>query len=92
MDRGADPSGALLSPRPQRAYRRLIIGSLDTRFWSYLYSIEVTSDECLTKVQALVSCRSSIDVIRSFEGNGAKHFIDFLDQVSKLLYAQCFDN
>lgn len=91
MDREACPSGTRPSPCLQWAFRRLIIESLDTRFWSYLYSIEVSSDECLAKVQALVSNRSSIIVIRSFKGNEAETFINFLDQVSKLC-VQCFDD
>jgi len=34
------------------------------------------------KVRTLLSCRSSMNVARSFQGNEAQTFIDFLDQVS----------
>jgi len=84
------PSGTLPLPNPQRKGHQLVESS-GTQFWSDLYSIEVTSDECLAKVQTLLSSQSSINIIRSFEGNEAQTFIDFLDQVSGLC-AQRFDN
>lgn len=76
-------SGRLPPLRLQWVDYRLI-GSLATQLWTNLYSMEITSDECLTNVEALLSCRSNMDVARSFEGNEAQTFVDFLDRVSKL--------
>jgi hypothetical protein len=68
-----------------------LIQSLDMQFWASIYSTEITSNECLSKVRSLLSCRSKITVIRGFQGNEAQTFIDFLDQVSKLC-ALCLTN
>jgi len=46
--------------------------------------MDVTSDECLSEVRSLLSCPTKINVTRSFRGNEAQMFIDFLDQVSKI--------
>ena len=79
------PSGALAPLRSQWiAYR--FTGSLDVQFWANVYSMEITSDECLAKIRSLLSCRSSINVPRGFQGEAAQAFIDFLDQVSELHY------
>jgi len=78
---GAAPSGPLPLPHPQRIGHRLIEAS-GAQFWTSIYSIDVTSNECPAKVQTLLSCRSSVNVARSLQGNDAQIFIDFLDQVS----------
>ena len=77
----AAPSGTLPLPRLPRIGHRLTESS-DTQLWADIYSIEVTSSECLAKVRTFLSCRSSMNVARSFQGNDARAFIDFLDQVS----------
>jgi len=59
------------------------IESSDTQFWTNLYTMDVTSDECLSKIQILLTCSSMIAVARSFRGNQAQMFIDFLDRVSR---------
>lgn len=46
--------------------------------------MDVTSNECLSEVRSLLSCPVKITVARSFRGNEAQTFIDFLDQVSRL--------
>lgn len=61
-----------------------LIGSLDMRLWANISSIETTSNESLIEVQALLSCRSNVNVARSFQGNEARTFIDHLDRVNKL--------
>jgi len=45
--------------------------------------MEVTSNECLSKIRSILSCRSCMNVARGFQGNEAQTFIDFLDKVSK---------
>ena len=85
----ADISGTL-PPRAQQIGHQLT-ESLDVQFWANIYSTEITSNECLSKVQALLSCPSKIAVARSFQGDEARTFIDFLDRVSKWR-ARYFDN
>ena len=63
--------------------RQLVHGSLDMQFWTDIFSMEITSNECLTKVRSLLSCPFKISVARSFRENEAKTFIDFLDRVSE---------
>ena len=46
--------------------------------------MEITSDECLTEFQSLLSCRSNVNAIRAFRGSKAQEFVDFLDQVNEL--------
>ena len=77
------PSGTLPLLRPQLVGHRLIEFS-DSRFWAEIYMMEISSEECLTKVRSLLTCKSNIDVTRSFQGEEAQAFIDFLDRVSKL--------
>ena len=55
----------------------------DAQFWSDLYTLEVTSDECISKVRSLLNCPSKVAVARSFQGSGARTFVNFLDQVSE---------
>ena len=43
--------------------------------------MEITSSECLSEVQFLLNCPSKITFARSFCGNEAQTFIDFLDRV-----------
>ena len=45
---------------------------------------EVASNESLTGVRSLLSCRFNVSVVRGFQGSEAQTFVDFLDQVSKL--------
>ena len=79
-----------LPPRTQQIGHRLT-KSLDMQFWANIYSMEITSNECLSKVQSLLSCPSKIAAARSFQGDEAQTFIDFLDRVSKW-HARCFDD
>ena len=60
-----------------------LIESLDMQLWANIYTMEITSDECLTEVRSLLSCRSNMNIARSFRGIDAQTFIDFLDQVSR---------
>lgn len=53
------------------------------QFWTSIYSTEITSNECILKVRSLLTCPSKIAVARSFTGNEAQTFIDFLDRVRK---------
>jgi len=86
------PSGTLpFLLHPQWTGHRLI-ESLDARFWTNIYSAEVTSNVCLVGVRALLSCRSGMSVARNFQGNEAQKFIDFLDQVSCKTFAPCLGN
>lgn len=63
--------------------------SLDSYFCSDFHALEVASDECLSKVQSLLSCPSKISAARNFQGSQAETFIEFLDRVSKP-YAPCY--
>ena len=67
------------------------IESLDIQFWTSIFSSEITSDECLSKVRSLLSCLSKITVARSFKGNEAQAFVDFLDRVSNLCASRLGD-
>jgi len=55
----------------------------DMQLWANIYTMEITSDECLTEVRSLLNCRSNVNVVRSLRGNDAQTFIDFLDKVSR---------
>ena len=81
------PPGTLHPPRSGHSPIELP----DTQPWVNIYTMEVTSNECLSKVRSLLSCRSSMNTARSFQGNEAQTFIDFLDKVSKSC-AQSFNN
>jgi len=61
-----------------------LIERTDTEFWSGIYSLEIASDECLSKVSSLLSCPTKITAARSFRGQEAQTLIDFLDRVSEL--------
>ncbi|KAF9783953.1 hypothetical protein BJ322DRAFT_1109806 [Thelephora terrestris] len=50
-------------------------------FWTNICFVEITSDECLSEVESLLSCPSKIAIARSFRGSEAQTFVDFLDQV-----------
>ena len=63
-----------------------LMESLDVQLWANIHSMDITSEECLTKVRSLLSCRSNMNVARSLQGEEAQAFIDFLDRVSKLYY------
>ena len=71
--------------------RYRLIESLDIQFWASILSSEITLDECLSKVRSLLSCLSKITVARSFEGNEAQAFVNFLDRVSKLCASRLGD-
>jgi len=77
------PSSTLPPPRPQRIDHQPT-ELLDMRFSANTYSMEVTSDECLSEVRSLLSCSYEITHARSLRGNEAQMFIDFLDRVSEL--------
>ncbi|KAF9647138.1 kinase-like protein [Thelephora ganbajun] len=76
----ADFSGALPLLRSQRI-DHLVIDSLDVQFWTNIYSMEITSNECLSEVRYLLNCPSKIALSKRFRGNDAQTFIEFLDQV-----------
>ena len=69
-------------PHAQRIVHRLT-EPLDMKFWTDIYSMEITSNECLSAVQSLLSSPSKITAAQSFRGSEAQKFIDFLDRVSK---------
>ena len=81
----AGPPGTAPAIRPEQIDHQLIESS-DAHFWTDLYSAETTSNECLTKIRLLLSCRPSISVARSFQGNEAQTFANFLCRVSELRY------
>ena len=83
-------SGAIPLLRPQWT-GHWFTGSLDVQFWTDIFSMEITSNECLTKVRSLLNCPSKIAIARSFRRNEAQTFIDFLDRVSKWR-APCLDS
>lgn len=70
----------IIPPSPQRVDHRQI-DSQDTRFWTAMRPAEFTSDECLSKVQALQSCPFKISLVRDFGEDEAQAFVNFLDQV-----------
>lgn len=59
------------------------------QFCSDLYALEVTSDECLSKVRFLLSCPSEVSAVRDLQGSQAETFIEFLDRVRELCRS-CF--
>lgn len=61
---------------------RRLTESSDKQSWTNIYTTKVTSNECLSKVQSLFSCRSNTNVARSFRGNDAQVFAGFLDRVN----------
>ena len=73
-----------IPPLPQRVDHPLV-DPPDIQFWTNMRSMEVTSSECLAEVQALLSSPSKITLARSFRGNEAQMFIDFLNQVSIIM-------
>ena len=77
----ARPPGTL---RTQRTDHQLTEFSTYKQSWANIYTEDVTSNECHLKVSALFNCQSNVDAVRSFRGNEAQTFIDFLDRVSKL--------
>ena len=46
--------------------------------------MEIASDQCLTEIRSVLSCRSNLNVVRGFKGDKAQEFVDFLDQVNEL--------
>lgn len=68
----------------QTSYRPIDGRCMGAQSWANIYTTEVTSNECLSKVQSLLKCRVNMNVARNLQGNDAQAFIDFLDQVSKL--------
>ena len=80
----SDPSGVYFPPFARSGgstslptYR---ISSM--QFWSDIFSVEIPSKECLSKVRSLLTCPAKITAARSFRGNQAQTIIDFLDRVS----------
>ena len=57
--------------------------SLELQSWANIYSMEITSEECLMGVKHLLSCPSTINTVRGFQGQEAQMFADFLDRVSR---------
>lgn len=55
---------------------------LDPQFWARIYSLDITSDECLYEVRALLNCPSRVTAARNLQGGEAQIFVDFLDKVS----------
>ena len=62
--------------------RHRLTKSLDAQSWPNLYTLEVTSNECVSKLRSLLSRPSEIAVARSFQGVEADTLANFLDQVS----------
>jgi len=63
--------------------RRLIKPhGLDTQFLADLCSLEATSDECPSKVRALLDCPLKTAAARGLQGTEAQKLVDFLDRVS----------
>ena len=56
---------------------------LGVESWSDLHALEITSTECLSKLQSLLNCPSEIAAARSLKGNDAETLINFLDRVSE---------
>ena len=52
------------------------------QFWARIYSLEITSDECLYEVRTLLNCPSRVAAARGLQGDEAQIFVDFLDKVS----------
>ena len=77
-----DPPDIYPLLRSQRMDHRLV-ESLDMRLWPKIYSMGITSNECLTEVRSLLSCPSGMNLVRNFQGNEAQTFANFLDQVSE---------
>ena len=59
-----------------------LIESSAVQTWESIYSMPITSDECVSEVRSILNCRSKIQSIRNLRGNEAQNFVDFLDQVS----------
>jgi len=77
-----NPSGMVPLRRRLQQEDHRFIESLDTKFWTNICSMEVTSDECLSEVESLLSCPFKIAAARSFRGHVAQMINDFLDRVS----------
>ena len=77
---GASPSSTLPLPCSQLMGRQLI-GPLDIQYSANIYSTEITSNECISEVQSLLSSPLRIALARSIQGNNAQTLIDSLDRV-----------
>ena len=78
---GAGPSSTFPLPCSQLMGRQLI-EPLDIQHSANNYSIEVTSNECISEVQSLLSSPLKIALARIIQGNNAQTLIDSLDCVS----------
>ena len=65
--------------------------SSDIKFSANIYPMEITSNECISQIESLLSCPSKITLARSIQGTEAQTFIDFLDQVGRS-YILCLGN
>lgn len=61
-----------------------LIGFPGAQFWSDLYALEITSNECLSKLRSILGCPTKIAATRRFQGNDAETFVNFLDKVGYL--------
>ena len=78
---GASPSSTLPLPCSQYMGRQLI-EPLDVKYSANIHSMKITSNECISEVQSLLSCPLKISRTRSIQGNQAQSFVDSLDRVS----------
>ena len=62
-----------------------LVDPLDIQFWTDVRWMEVTSDEYVAEVQALLSSLSKTTPARSSRGNEARMFIDCLNQFSIIM-------
>lgn len=53
----------------------------DTLFWDTIFSMNITSAECLPNISTLVHSPSKISEARSLQGDQAQSLIDLIDQV-----------
>ncbi|KAF9787044.1 kinase-like domain-containing protein [Thelephora terrestris] len=72
------PSIASAGDHPTCTY--LLIKPSDIHSSANIYSMEVTSNGCLSGVRSFLSSPSRINTSRNLQGDEARTFIDFLDQ------------
>jgi hypothetical protein len=79
---GDDPSALSSFRSLQIVLPYLLINPSDIHSSANIYLMEVTSNGCLSGVRSLLSSPSRINTSRNLQGDEARIFIDFLDQVS----------
>ena len=81
MPHETGPSGAHLSLW-QSPRTKALTQTLDALFWDAIFSMDVTSEEGLSKVSTIVRSPSKIAEARSLQGDKAQRFIEQIDRVS----------